>query len=332
MPYSTALHNRKQYQKIPNISSINIMNSNLDQQFPQTLPYQFLSSLSHLPSCALLFVFRKVPALTKEALWYDAEADMANVLEFADAWQGPRDLHMYDLFSASKKMLMSWTARGYKAKAFDLVLSREDDILAPAGFRKALYFGLRLHCRGLCFAGPPCSLFTFLSCSVHRRSLGNLNGHTAFQSVRMANAIARNTAVLLRVLLRRGCYVAIEQPKGSWLYKQLQYTALAQAFGLFLTITYMGCFGHDLPKPTAIMSNMPSATLLARRLTKDMLATVNKRFEKRQSKRKVRKEYYTKGKHTSGSKDMQSTAAYTGYFVNAVRSAWEREWHAQRGV
>lgn len=268
-------------------------------------------------------------ATLPEALWYDAEADMPNILEFADAWQGPRDLHMYDLFSASKKMCTSWTARGYRAVAFDLLLSREDDILSPTGFQKALHLGLRLQCGGLCFAGPPCSLFTFLSSSVHRRSLGNLDGQTVFESVRMANAIARNTAILLRVLLRRGCYVAIEQPKGSWLNKQLLYIALAQSFGLFLTITYMGCFGHDLPKATAIMSNMPSSTLLARRLTKDVLAKINARFDKRQSTRKVQKEYYAKGSGPSGRKDMQSTAAYTGFFVNAVRSAWEKQWHAQ---
>lgn len=55
----------------------------------------------------------------------------------------------------------------------------------------------RLVPRALVVLGPPCSLFIWLSSSVHRRSLYRPDGDTSRLAVRLSNAISRNTVASL---------------------------------------------------------------------------------------------------------------------------------------
>ena len=56
---------------------------------------------------------------------------------------------------------------------------------------------------------------------------------------------------------RPSLYVIIEQPSGTWVFKQrLGHNSWSPYVLLFLVLTYMGCFGHDMPKPTHLKSNL----------------------------------------------------------------------------
>ena len=67
-------------------------------------------------------------------------------------------------------------------------------------------------------AGPPCSLFVFLSSSVHRRGVGHELGDTSRVQVRLANLVVENTIVLLEAVSPRGVWFVLEQPAGSWMF------------------------------------------------------------------------------------------------------------------
>ena len=69
----------------------------------------------------------------------------------------------------------------------------------------AIQFGLsacRLLPNAAVLLGPPCSLFVYLSSSLHKRSILGAWGDVRIKSVRMANQIVKNTAAWLQ------CYMA----------------------------------------------------------------------------------------------------------------------------
>ena len=84
-----------------------------------------------------------------------------------------------------------------------------------------------------------------------------LLGDTEKLKVRMANMIAVNTACLIRLalLFRPTTVIAIEQPKGSWMFKQSIFQQLIKDYSLIIILTYMGLYGLDLLKGTHICTN-----------------------------------------------------------------------------
>ena len=84
-----------------------------------------------------------------------------------------------------------------------------------------------------------------------------LLGDTEKLKVRMANMIAVNTACLIRLALlyRPTTVVAIEQPKGSWMFKQSIFQQLIKDYSLLIILTYLGLYGLDLLKGTHICTN-----------------------------------------------------------------------------
>ena len=84
-------------------------------------------------------------------------------------------------------------------------------------------------------------------------------GNVRNAKVRMSNMIASNTAVLIRMALRfrPSTVVAIEQPKGSFMFKQDYFQELLKNHAMFVVLTYLGLFGLDLLKGTHIWTNAP---------------------------------------------------------------------------
>ena len=74
----------------------------------------------------------------------------------------------------------------------------------------------------------------------------------------MSNAIATNAATLLKLALRHRptTFLIIEQPKGSFMFKMDVFRELFLQFSMFLVLTYLGLFGHDLLKASHLQSNM----------------------------------------------------------------------------
>ena len=222
------------------------------------------------------------------------------------------------MVSASQHAKQVWEACGYSAKAFDILIDASHDLSSKAGFFVCLAACLTLLPGGLVLAGPPCSLFIWISCSVHRRHELPL-GDTSRAKVRLANLIATNTAVILQQLIERQVNVMVEQPASSKMFELPAFQQLMDGGTWKIHSTYMGCFGHSMPKETILLSNMKSSRLLCRRMDwawwrshKSKMAPMPAAWVK------------TKDGRTKGTKALQGSAAYTKLFCNAVFEAWEK--------
>lgn len=205
-----------------------------------------------------------------EAEWFDARASWTDLDLYCQNWQGPRIYQCLDLFSHSQRLARTFTRHAKQAVAFDIASNQQEDILARSGFYLALDLVLMLCDHALICAGPPCSLFVSISQSVHQRYVWCVLGNLRNFKVRMSNAIATNAATLLKLALRHRptTFLIIEQPKGSFMFKMDVFRELFLQFSMFLVLTYLGLFGHDLLKASHLQSNMETLASLARRATR----------------------------------------------------------------
>ena len=117
-----------------------------------------------------------------------------------------RDVESLDLFSASMAIQAAFESVGHVAAAADIKLDARVDITSETGFYATLNAVMRLKQHGLLFAGPPCSLFVFMSSSVHRRSARHPRGDERNFKVRLSNLIASNTTVVVPMAEKRGAW------------------------------------------------------------------------------------------------------------------------------
>lgn len=256
-------------------------------------------------------------AVTSEAHWYVAEEDWPTIRSYCKSWTGVQDLGLVSVFDRSKRMCATWEKHGHKAEAFDIAHNEiEMDICSRLGFFTLLNMLLRLHADGFSFWAPPCSLWIFLTSSLHLRHVYGVLGNVQHFSVRLSNRIAANAAVALRVVLkfRPGRHTMLEQPSGSWLFKGQLWQDLISGFFLKKSLTYQGLFGGPLAKPTHLVHSLPSDALFARKLTKKL----------RQQKKFKQKAYYIKHANGSiqGTKMLTATSIYPQRFATAIYKAW----------
>ena len=112
---------------------------------------------------------------------------------------------------------------------------------------------------------------------------GDLNNF----KVRLANAIAINTCVLIGLILccRPKTFAVIEQPKGSFMWKMDCFKKLFTQFSAFACIlTYMGMFGLDLLKPTHPRPTYQQQRAFARKATKAAKRKFVERMERKREK------------------------------------------------
>lgn len=147
--------------------------------------------------------------------------------------------------------------------------------------------------------------------------------------MRLANLIVSNLAtfLLLMAYWRPNIRLCLEQPKSSWLFKQVCMREVIQRFNLVKTLTYQGDFGAPLLKGTHLMANF-SLKEVARKATtalkKKHAAMVAKRNRRRQQKGLQIKEYYVHlpGQKFQGTKHLTETSVYPLKFVNAIFRCW----------
>ena len=108
---------------------------------------------------------------------------------------------MLDLFGASGQMSKCWRKAGWEAFAYDIKTNSEHDLTSANGFWELCKAGKKLMTKGLIFGGPPCSLYVWISKSVHNRREDNKYiGETRNLKVRMSNRIVANMCVFLEEL------------------------------------------------------------------------------------------------------------------------------------
>lgn len=166
----------------------------------------------------------------------------------------PRDLDCVEAYAGVAAIARAFTAAGLASRAYDKVISEEDDVLTVTGLVRLFWLVLRLKPGGLLWAAPPCSMWSFMSSSVHCRTKKNPRGDRTRYSVREANNVARITACVIKIATFRGVRFCMENPgRRIGAYPPMA-RALAYARAGITTV-YLGAFGGPLPKPVTVWSN-----------------------------------------------------------------------------
>ena len=136
-----------------------------------------------------------------EGNWFQAEKHRSEIRSFLRGPGNSERFAMIDLFGASGQMSKRWRKAGWDAFAYDIKTSKAHDVTSADGFWALCSAGKRLMTNGLIFGGPPCSLYVWISKSVHKRSEDNaFVGDTGLYKVRMSNRIVANMCVFLQEL------------------------------------------------------------------------------------------------------------------------------------
>ena len=261
-------------------------------------------------------------SVASEAEWYRAEEDWETVRSHCKAWNGIRDLSLVSVFDRSKRICKMWEDHGHKAEAYDIAHHEiAMDICSRVGFFTLLNLLLRLVPNGFSFWAPPCSMWIFLTSSLHQRHVYGYGGDLKQFSVRLANRMAANACVALKAALkfRASGRAMLEQPSGSWLFKGQLWQDVISGFFLKRSLTYQGLFGGPLPKPTHLLHSLTSDELFARKLTKKLR-------QKKKFNSNRQKVFYIKDSNGSvhGTKMLTSTSIYPKRFAAVIYKAWEQ--------
>mmetsp|Transcript_41424 Transcript_41424/g.74293 ORF Transcript_41424/g.74293 Transcript_41424/m.74293 type:complete len:285 (-) Transcript_41424:202-1056(-) len=260
-----------------------------------------------------------------ESMWFDAAANkgfLRATLKDGLA-RNRKSLDVLDLFGASQNVKKAFAKAGHKGFAYDIKLDEQCDLCSKMGCSILADLLSQMKDGSIIVAGPPCSLFGFMSSSVHKRNVKNVWGDQKLACVRVANRIVWNFVAVLDVLHDvRGSevHVLIEQPTSSWMFKLPPFRDLIEKAAMHKVPTCMGAFGHDMMKPSHLLSTLPNLETLRRKRTKELCAEVKKRMADSGLC------YYWKDENggINGGKHLQSSADYTAKFCNAILNCWKK--------
>ena len=128
-----------------------------------------------------------------EESWFDASEHMTEMIEHCKGWQGRQWLEILEVFSFSAGIAKCKSVKTYVN--FDIRTDgKRHDLTTRRGVYLLLSLGMSLVSGALVTAAPPCSLFVWLSSSVHRRNKGPYGpyGDVRRYKVRLANLIVKN--------------------------------------------------------------------------------------------------------------------------------------------
>ena len=125
-------------------------------------------------------------------------------------------------------------------------ISEEQNICTVLGFALAIQKTLRLAESGLLYVALPCTSFTWVSKSRHRRSAQKPLGNVRSKWVQQHNLIACRVSILLALCLARKIFWMIEHPRSSIVFQLPWIRALLQLHVPVANITHFHvtwCFG-----------------------------------------------------------------------------------------
>ena len=193
---------------------------------------------------------------------FDCRLHMPEILSFVRAWSGDRFIHFFDLFAGVGQASRSFKARGYVTRSFEL--EQGQDMLSRQGFFEALDIVMGLTVGALVLLGPPCSLWVFMANSYPKRKKHNAVGDVTKFPIRCANMLVRNICFLLSLAHQRSVFFILEQPNSSHMQNYLWVQRLCRALQCKRVFTWLKCFGHAIPKPTYLLTNMRRTVELRR--------------------------------------------------------------------
>jgi len=266
-----------------------------------------------------------------ESQWFVPGDHATEISQFIGSWRGEQRIDALDMFGFSRGIQRVWEHHGYVGAALDVGLGgNSHDLLSEEGFYVWLDHLMQMRHGGICVAGPPCSLWIFISAGTHKRGRhGNgIRGDISLKCVRTANCILRNFAALLRYIheIRQLIFV-IEQPISSQMFRTPEMEYLKGIWSLVTVSTWLGLFGHILMKGTKLLTNLPETGGLSRKMTRARRQAIKRRQERAmQAARRRGKSlcYYRRDKEgrVSGGKDLSSTSSYPKKFCTEIFKLW----------
>ena len=193
-----------------------------------------------------------------------ASQHLPEIAEYVRNWNGPRTTAVLDFYNGAGNFKKVAVHRGHDADNFDCANDRTQNVCIREGFFKGLDKILQVILWGLIMWGPPCSLWIWLSSSVHMRTCANPAGNLGNNLVQISNLIAENTSVLMVVAWQRLTNQVLEQPKGSYYLKYETPAWVFQTFGWPTVTTWMIFFNSWAPKPSKLVGSLPSIGTLRR--------------------------------------------------------------------
>lgn len=132
-------------------------------------PYRFhlgflkllLQQVLAMPASKSLFSHHLDASTTvDEKLWFSASKNWGAVSDFCRKWNGVRQYHCLDTFSASKRIAHTFEQHNFCAVSYDIKGNALHDITSRGGFMELLDLGLRFLDSGVMY----CKGFIFLIC------------------------------------------------------------------------------------------------------------------------------------------------------------------------
>ena len=243
-------------------------------------------------------------------------------------WRCRRYLQLGDMFSGKANMWRAFRRARYEATTSDVLDDPNQNMASKAGLYCAIELIMAVVTGGLLMWGPPCSMFIFLSSSIHKRSRRRPHGDEKRKSVRLANVIVRNMCFCIRLAIRRGVKNIIEQPTTSVMWQLPCLRIILKRWTRIHIAMYS--YGHATYKPVVLWGDLPTLDTvhLPHSLNEfHKLKKVNKQITKKATitRSKLGATLVVRRKASSGVRggpDLRLTAEYPLPFCAAVRRAW----------
>jgi hypothetical protein len=206
--------------------------------------------------------FTKVQWEFVPSRWHDWVALF--LLEFTLQPQTPR-LSGLDSFAGQKQMASSFLEVGMAMATYEVdddpVLENCLSLHGQQNFLQKLV-QVSLEKDGLCWLGPPCSWWIWISSSVHQRTRDRPEGRVSHPTVAFHNSIAQFVADAIMTCIALHVHFVLEQPLRSVLPEfEVVRRALATAQATAIVIP-LWKFGASTHKPLKLWGTAPWLTQL----------------------------------------------------------------------
>ena len=197
-------------------------------------------------------------------------------------------LDSLELFAGKQEFTRKANQVGLKAAGFDILYDKKyGDFMGPLGYALSVLLASTLKPGGICVAAPVCSSWVWISRGTTGRTFKLPLGDTTCEFVRAGNSMVSRLVLIMYILMAKGIFFVIEQPRGSLMERHPRFKRMMSTYGIHRVYISMGDYGASSQKPTWLYSahecieNIKMFTLPGARRRKRRLATeyIDKRGE-----------------------------------------------------
>ena len=252
-------------------------------------------------------------------------ADLKNLQNFDT-------VYCVEFFAGVEAIASAFGQEGYHALSYEKhpapgEVNDRQDLTSTKGFLTALTWFCMCGVDALLWFATVCGTWVVASRSSTKRSSSSPLGDQTLPSVNLANVMTAHSAILIALAYVRDTSWFLEQPLTSMmpehpLLRHIQLVCHSQGWVWNKITTWMGCFGHDRPKASFLISNRHWVSNLQRSLSSED----RKKFVSTEEAGIVTKSFQegTGKPQFTGGENLKATQAYTKEFGLAVFQAWEK--------